>query len=123
MSEATFKQDINAMYRLADQVTSLDALVPSLCEVLRKHQEDLQGITYSYRLQATDTNYSAAFSLDNGAFSDLAPDAKTDVTITGLEKNLLSIFQRKLNPAMALMLGKVKLTGSKNALLKLAKFL
>ena len=123
MSEASFKQDINAMYQLADQANSLDALVPSLCDVLRRHQPELQDISYSYRLHATDTEYNAAFSLDKGVFSDLAADAKTDVTIAGLEKNLLSIFQRKLNPAMALMLGKVKLSGSRNALLKLAKFL
>ena len=46
-----------------------------------------------------------------------------DVTVLGTEANLLAVFQRKLNPAAGLLLGQIKVEGSKSALLKLAALL
>jgi len=118
-----FKQDIDSMNAIAPQCDSLSILIPLLCDVLQRNEESLADITYAYRLESTDTGYRCAFALDQGWFTTLAENDRVDVTVTGLEQNLLAIFQRKLNPAAALLLGKVKINGSKNALLKLASFL
>ena len=120
---ANFKRDIQAMYALAAQCDSLNALVPALCDVLRRNEESLADVTYAYRLASTDTGYLYAFSLDHGRFAELAQTDPVDVTVAGLETNLLAVFQRKLNPAAALLLGKIKINGSKSALMKLATFL
>ena len=118
-----FKQDIQAMYALAAQCDGLASLVPALCDVLRRNEASLTELTYSYRLAASDTGYRYAFALVQGRFAELEEGRAVDVTVTGLENNLLAVFQRKLNPAAALLLGKIKLNGDKAALLKLAAFL
>ena len=118
-----FKQDIEAMYALAAGCDSLATLVPALCDVLRRNEDSLADVTYAYRLMANDTGYTCAFSLDHGKFAELSGSDRVDVTVTGTENNLLAVFQRKLNPAAALLLGKIKLNGSKSALMKLASFL
>lgn len=118
-----FKQDIEAMYTLAARCDSLAVLVPALYDVLRRNEESLFDVTYTYRLFATDTSYTCAFALDHGRFLELAAGDRVNVTVTGLESNLLAVFQRKLNPAAALLLGKIKINGSKGALMKLASFL
>lgn len=119
----SFRKDIDAMYALALQCDSLAALVPALCDVLRRNGDSLAGVTYAYRLVATDTGYVCAFSLEDGQFAERSPDDPTDVTVSGPESNLLAVFQRRLNPAAAMLFGKIKVRGSKAALLKLAEFL
>ena len=119
----SFKQDIEAMYALAEQCDSLTVLMPALCDVLRNNEVSLADLTYSYRLSATDTGYRYAFALDHGRLVEPDESDPVDVTVTGLERNLLAVFKRKLNPAAALLLGKIKLSGDRSALLKLAAFL
>lgn len=119
------KSDIEAMYRFADTCDSLAELVPQLYGVLRRNKEALLGVTDSYRLTATDTGYQTAFALYNGEFHELS-DTDTvpvDVTVSGAERNLLAVFQRKLNPMTGLLLHKLHVDGSKGALVKLASFL
>jgi len=118
-----FQQDIQAMYVFAAQCTSLSMLVPALCEVLRRNENDLADVTYAYRLVASDTGYRFAFRLRNGQFSELTEADNVDVTVTGTEANLLAVFQRKLNPVTGMVLGKIRIQGSKAALIKLASFL
>ncbi|MDD3214007.1 MAG: SCP2 sterol-binding domain-containing protein [Eubacteriales bacterium] len=118
-----FRRDINAMYATAEQAHSLPALIPVLCDMLRRNGDSLVGITYAYRLTTIDTDYSFAFSLTEGAFCDLSPSAPVDVVVSGREANLLAVFQRRLNPAKALLLRKIRVDGSMAALMELASFL
>lgn len=118
-----FKSDIQAMYQYAESCGSLGELVPQLYRVLRGNSEALRGVSYAYRLVATDTGYQDAFSLRDGAFAQLAAADAVDVTVLGSESNLLAVFQRKLNPMTGLLLRKLRVEGSKAALMKLASFL
>lgn len=118
-----FRRDIDAMYATAARADSLSALIPSLCDMLRRNRDSLGGVTYAYRLTTTDTGYSYAFSLTQGEFCDLSSSAPVDVIVSGREASLLAVFQRRLNPATALLLRKIKVDGSMGALMKLASFL
>jgi hypothetical protein len=122
MTEA-FGNDIRALHVLAKNCSALSELVPSLYAMLHRNGESLAGISHTYRLTASDTGYACAFALRDGAFSELTPSAPVDVTVNGKETDLLAIFQRRLSPTVALITGKVKLTGSKAALMQLAAFL
>ncbi len=122
MTEA-FGNDIRAMYTLAEKCATLPELVPALYAVLRRNGESLAGISHTYRLTASDTGYASAFALRSGTFAELGPNAPVDVTITGKDAALLAVFQRRLSPAVALITGKMKLTGNKAALMQLAAFL
>lgn len=123
MAEISIKQDIQAVYDLADQGMSLGELMDAIGGVLSRHEDALAGITYSYRLRASDTGYEKAFALNEGHFLVLGSTEKTDVTVIGKENDLQLVFQRKLSPMVALLRGKVKLNGSKAALIKLSEFL
>ena len=118
-----FRQDIDSMYAFAAQCDRLSTLVPALCEVLRRNEDSLADVTYAYRLVASDTGYRFAFRLRNGQFSELGEADPVDVTVSGTEANLLAVFQRKLNPVTGMMLGKIRINGSKTALIKLTSFL
>ena len=118
-----FKQKIEQLYAFADTCDRLELLFPALFTVLRDNGGALAGVTNAYRLRATDTGTTSAFALRDGIFAELTSADAVDVTVTGSEKNLLAIFQRKLNPATGLLLGKIKVQGSKAALLKLGAFL
>ena len=119
----TFKQDIDALCRFANQCKSLDALTPELGNVFLRNAGALAEVTYRYRMVGADTGYRFAFALDHGCYAVLTDTDAVDVTVTGAETNLLAIFQRKLNPVNALLFGKLKLNGNKTALVKLADFL
>ena len=118
-----FQEDIQSLYRKADQATCLPEVIPALLAVFRSNEAALAGITHSYRIHATDSGFTAAFTLTQGRFGELAPEDAADVTVLGSEADLLSVFQRKLSPMSALLRGKVRLQGSKAALLQLAAFL
>jgi len=118
-----FQQDIQSMYTLAERSKNLADLVPALCDVLRRNGDSLADVTYAYRLTATDTGYSCAFALQRGVFMELDTAGRVDVTVAGTDAHLLAVFQRKLNPMTAMLLGKIKVNGSKTALMKLATFL
>lgn len=111
------------MYAFTDQCTGLAQLVPELYGVLGRNGDALTDVTYAYRMHATDTGYTNAFALRGGVFEALGALDAVDVTVLGTEANLLAVFQRKLNPVKALLLGKIKVDGNKAALLKLAAFL
>ena len=118
-----FRRDINALYARAEACDSLATLVPALYAVFRRNGDALEGISASYRLEATDTGFESAFSLTEGRFAELPPSGFTDVTISGREAHLLAVFQRKLSPVAAMLTRKVKVEGSKAALIQLAEFL
>ena len=118
-----FKQDIQAIYVLAEHCDTLASLLPALRDVLCRNESDLADVTYAYRLATTDTDYLFTFALNQGHFTELATSDFVDVTVSGKENHLLAIFQRKLNPMTAMLTGRIKVIGSKTALIKLASFL
>ena len=118
-----FHQDIQSLVVLATRSKTLTELMPTLYDVLRRNEDSLIDVTYSYRLHATDTGYISTFSLSQGVFAQLDTQNNVDVTVTGKEERLLALFQRKLNPMTATLLGKIKITGNMAALMKLAPFL
>ena len=118
-----FEKDIQAMYAMAEEGISLSELMEAVLAVLSRHEEELRGITHRYRLFADDTGYQRAFALTDGCVSLLTESDSTDVTIIGREKNLLLIFQRKLAPVKALLLGRIRVKGDMGALAALAQFL
>ena len=119
----TFRRDITQMYAYTAQCNRLETLVPALYDVFRRNGDVLSGISASYRLVSTDTGFSGAFALDAGKFTELPPAEPVDVTITGKEAHLLAVFQRKMNPATAMLTRRVRVNGSKAALMQLAAFL
>ncbi len=123
MQERPMKQDIEAVYRMADSGTSLSDLMRAIGDVLSRHPGELAGMTASYRLEASDTGYTVAFCLAAGQYRLLGDGDETDVTVIGKEQDLLQVFQRKISPLAALLRGKVKLKGSKAALIRLSEFL
>ncbi len=118
-----FQQDIQQLYLLADTSATLADFMPSLTAVLARNGESLSGFSYTYRIVATDTEYRFAFALSQGQFSELSLSSPVDVTVSGKDIHLLSVFQRKLSPMKALLLGRVRVEGNQSALLQLAKFL
>lgn len=115
-------QDMAAVYRMAEGDASLPALMEAIGAVLERHPQALAGVTARYRLVAEDTGYQVAFALHQGWFSRLEAGEGVDVTITGKEQVLLQILQRRLPPLAALLTRKIRLQGSKAALMKLAEF-
>jgi len=125
MSESTkrtIRQDIRAAEARAGGM-ALAEWVGALCAVLAGHEAELKGITYSYRLRAGDTGFEKAFSLTDGRYADLNAGVPVDADVSGREADLLKVFERKLPPLKALLTRKVKLKGSKAALIKLGDLL
>jgi len=118
----TIRQDIRAVESQAGVLT-LAEWADALCSVLAGHEAELKGITYSYRLRASDTSFERAFSLMDGRYADLNADVPADADVSGKEADLLLVFERKLPPLKALLTRKIKLKGSKAALIKLGDFL
>jgi predicted lipid carrier protein YhbT len=118
-----FRRDIDAIYALAERSERLEELNPSLYAMLGRNEEALGGISYAYRLAATDTGYACAFALRDGRFAELGSGARVDVTVTGREANLLAVFQRRVSPVAAIALRRIRVEGSMAALMRLASFL
>ena len=119
----TFQKDVQSLYELATACDSLTVFMPALGDMLSRNSAALVGITYAYRLIAIDTGFSCAFALNSGHYTPLNDNDRVDVTVSGKKSNLLAIFQRTLNPATAILLHKIRVDGSKSALLKLAALL
>ncbi len=123
MSDADFKQDVERMFAEAERCQNLAQLGDALCGMVARNEAAFKDITHSYRFAASDTGTARAFALEDGRYRALDDNAKTDVTVTGTEKNLLAVFQRKISPAGALLFRRIKVSGSMTALMKLAEFL
>lgn len=123
MAKEDLKREIQSLYQAADGGMGLAQLVDGICHTLQKHEDALRGITYSYRLCASDTGYSWGFSLRDGHFAETGEYDEADAVVTGTEENLLAIFRRQISPMSALLRGKIKLKGSKAALIRFSEFL
>ena len=123
MAASSLKQEVRALYQKADHAPSLPSLLSDICDALRRHADELKGITYSYRICASDSGYVKSFALEDGVYSDSTEMNEADVIVTGKEADLLSVLQQKLSPMSAILRGKVKVNGSKSALIRFAEFL
>ncbi len=90
MSDADFKQDVERMFAEAERCQNLAQLGDALCGMVARNEAAFKDITHSYRVAATDTGTARAFALEDGRYRALDDNAKTDVTETGTEKNLLA---------------------------------
>lgn len=123
MSKEALKKEIADILASADNGKALAPLIESVVEALSKNGDALEGITYSYRLCASDTGYTRGFSINNGHCADIDEADEADAVVTATEANLLAIFRRQISPMSALLRGKIKLKGSKAALIRLGEFL
>ena len=120
---AGLREEIRRVYDMAEEEDSLPALMEAICLAMDRHGDELRGVTYRYRLHATDTGYEKAFGLRDGVFEKLDGQDTVDVTVSGLEAQLIQVLRRKLAPLKALVLGRIKVRGDKAALLRLGIFL
>lgn len=123
MAKTELQKDIRALLDHPDRVSSLPALMDEICGILSRHTDDLSHIDHRYRLETTDTGYVRAFALKNGVYQPLGSSDAADVSLLGREEDLLRIFRGELTPMAALLRGKVKIRGSKSALMQFAEFL
>lgn len=61
MAKEDLKREIQSLYQAADGGMGLAQLVDGICHTLQKHEDALRGITYSYRLCASDTATPGVF--------------------------------------------------------------
>ena len=105
MGKAELQRDLQALYSRAQGNMALSALMDEICSMLARHADTLRGVNGRYRLTASDTGYTV------------------DAAILGREDDLLRVFRGELSPMSALFQGKVRVQGSKAALMRLAGFL
>lgn len=98
-------------------------LVQAAGGLMDSARAELEGITMSCRLQASDLNYEYAFALENGAFSPLPAGEPVQVTLSGKEADLRALLNGEMSLVKALLFGKLRISGDKNALLKLGQHL
>lgn len=123
MEKAGLQKDLQALYSRAQGGMALSALVDEICSMLARHADTLRGVNGRYRLAASDTGYTRAFALEDGVYRDLDSAGLVDAAILGREDDLLRVFRGELSPMSALFQGKVRVQGSKAALMRLAAFL
>ena len=123
MAKEQFQQELEMMLQQGSGDKNLAQVLDGLVELLIRHQDTFVGVTYRYRLSATDSGTSRAFALVDGRYAPLDEAAPVDVTILGKEQHLLAIFNKQLKPAAALLTGKLKVKGSLAALNTLAAYL
>lgn len=123
MAKEQFQQELETMLQKGSGDMNLAQVLDGLVELLIRHQDTFAGVTYRYRLSATDSGVSRAFALEDGRYAPLDESAPVDVTILGKEQHLMAIFNKQLKPAAALLTGKLKVKGSIVALNTLAAFL
>ena len=107
----------------ADPKAGLKEWTKQLCRILSEHEDALNHITYSYRLCPTETGYVCAFSLVEGRYIPKTEMDEADVIVSGRERDLMDILQRKVSPLSALLRGKIQIKGSKAALIAFGEFL
>lgn len=123
MGKKELRDEIQALYKRADAGESLAVMLDGVLTALRGNEDAIADVTHSYRICATDTGYTRAFSIKDGVVSEIGETDEADVTVSGDEKNLLAVFRKQVSPISALLRGKVRIKGSKAALIKFAEFL
>ncbi len=102
---------------------TLDELLAALPGLAQQHQAALTGRSALFLLK-TRQGRESFIALKNGAVTvmNACPHAP-DCTVTANESDLLDMIAGKLNPAKALMFGKVKIQGNPKPLLDLIALL
>lgn len=122
MAKDELRRDIRALLDRSEGISSLASLMDEVCGLLIRHTDALACIDSRYRLEASDTGYARAFALEKGVYRPLETGEAADVTLRGKETDLLRIFRGELSPMAALLSGRVKVYGSKAALMQFAEF-
>lgn len=122
MPKAELQREIRTLLSRSGSITSLASLMDEISGILIRHADALSHINSRYRLEATDTGYVCAFALENGVYRPLEAAGEADVCLLGREEDLMRIFRGELSPMAALLRGKVKIRGSKSALMQFAEF-
>lgn len=120
---ANLREEIRILRARAAQGEGLESLLRGIAQALQNHPEECANIHYSYRFQASDTGVGIAFRLEGGSYAPLGDGEPATVTVTGTEENLMKLVRGELNPVKALLLGRVKIQGNKEALMAFAAFL
>ena len=122
MGKSELKTEIRALYQKANNET-LEDLIDGICGALERNADAIADVTYSYRICASDTGFTRAFSVKQGKLTEMSEIDEADVTVTGTEANLLAVFRRQVSPMSAMLRGKIKIKGSMPALVRFAEFL
>lgn len=120
---ADLREEIRILRDKAAQGEGLESLLRGIAQALKNHPDECANISASYRFQASDTGVGLAFRMDKGAYAPIGDGEAATVTVTGTQDNLMKLIRGELNPVKALLLGRVKIQGNKDALMALAAFL
>ena len=94
MAKEQFQQELEAMLQKGSGDMSLAQVLDGLVELLIRHQDTFAGVTYRYRLSATDSATSRAFALEDGRYAPLDESAAVDVTILGKVTAVFRSYQK-----------------------------
>lgn len=102
---------------------TLDELLCALPALAQEHRAELEGRSTLFLLK-TKQGRECFIALQNGAVTVTDSTSQLpDCTVTANESDLLDMIAGKLNPAKALMFGKVKIQGDPRPLLELIALL
>lgn len=101
---------------------TLDELLAALPGLAQEHRAELAGRTALFLLK-TRQGRCVYIHLHNGEVTVAQEGENPACTVTADENDLLSMIAGKLNPARAIMFGKVKIQGNPKPLLDLIALL
>lgn len=123
MGKAELQRDLQALYSRAQGNMALSALMDEICSMLARHADTLRGVNGRYRLTASDTGYTCAFALEDGVYRGLDGAAPRGRGHSGPRGRPAARIPGRAVAMSALFQGKVRVQGSKAALMRLAGFL
>lgn len=106
-------------------MTTKEVFSQKVASKLNENPEKSKSIGGIYEFNVPDAE-SSAWTIDLTKDADFVTEGsseKADVTITISESDLVDIIEKKLNPQMAFMSGKLKVKGNMGMALKLGNIL
>lgn len=103
------------------QYTTFDEFLADLPEAAMKARESLRGQNGTFRLNTRQGRSFFILLRDGEVTLPQEYQGTVDCTVTADEQDILAMLSGKLNPAKALLFGRVKVQGSMTKLLALAR--
>lgn len=100
-------------------MTTFDEMVESLPRLAYPHRDKLRGSDGLFLIQTTEGRRVFLRLKDGLMTVSGSEEAAPDCVLTAGEGLLADIMAQRVNPAAALILGKVKVSGNKTLLMKL----